>query len=164
MTHFYPIVQCTGKGKVKIINFLPRYGCCPDGMTRAKGANFKGCDNATPCKDAKWGCCEDLMNPAHGPNNEGCCLNTEFGRCTLTYLLTRLSCQAAAQTTSPLLRVRTTRAAAASSQSLAVAPTTLRQPAEPTWKAAAASQQRTAAARTSSLRRLDQTSRLSSVY
>ena len=68
------------------IYFVPRYGCCPDGMTRAKGANFKGCDNATPCKDAKWGCCEDLMNPAHGPNNEGCCLNTEFGRCALSYL------------------------------------------------------------------------------
>ena len=44
----------------------PRYGCCPDGLTRAKGLNFKGCDNATTCKDAKWGCCDDLMNPAHG--------------------------------------------------------------------------------------------------
>ena len=60
--------------------FSSRYGCCPDGLTRSKGLNFKGCDNATPCKDAKWGCCDDLMNPAHGPNKEGCCIETDFGK------------------------------------------------------------------------------------
>ena len=51
---------------IRLLLSSPRYGCCPDGLTRAKGLNFKGCDNATPCKDAKWGCCDDLMNPAHG--------------------------------------------------------------------------------------------------
>ena len=63
----------------KYTTFSFRYGCCPDGLTRSKGLNYKGCDNATPCKDAKWGCCDDLMNPAHGPDKEGCCLNTDFG-------------------------------------------------------------------------------------
>ncbi len=40
--------------------FVPfqEHGCCPDGVTKAKGSDFKGCKNATPCKDAKWGCCE----------------------------------------------------------------------------------------------------------
>ena len=37
---------------------MQEHGCCPDGVTKAKGTNFKGCKNATPCKDAKWGCCE----------------------------------------------------------------------------------------------------------
>ena len=56
-------------------------GCCPDGITKAKGPNFRGCQNATPCKDAEFGCCDDLLNPAHGPEGEGCCLASKFGCC-----------------------------------------------------------------------------------
>ena len=26
------------------------HGCCPDGKTKARGPDFRGCDNATPCK------------------------------------------------------------------------------------------------------------------
>ena len=57
------------------------HGCCPDGLTKAKGPDFKGCKKATPCKNSLWGCCPDLVHPAHGPNEEGCCLSSKFGCC-----------------------------------------------------------------------------------
>ena len=60
---------------------VKEHGCCPDGLTRARGANYKGCEKATPCKDSLWGCCDDLIHPAHGPNKEGCCLTSTFGCC-----------------------------------------------------------------------------------
>lgn len=67
---------------LKLCDFnLQEHGCCPDGVTKAKGINFRGCKNATPCKDARWGCCPDLLNPAHGPNKEGCCLTSKYGCC-----------------------------------------------------------------------------------
>ena len=74
-TRFYPASQPF---------FFPtkqENGCCPDGITKAKGPNFRGCQNATPCKDAEYGCCDDLLNPAHGPDGEGCCLASKFGCC-----------------------------------------------------------------------------------
>ena len=29
---------------------IKEHGCCPDGKTKARGPDFRGCDNATPCK------------------------------------------------------------------------------------------------------------------
>ncbi|KAK3093856.1 hypothetical protein FSP39_021105 [Pinctada imbricata] len=46
------------------------HGCCPDGVTKAAGPNFKGCQDA--CQGSEFGCCEDGETPATGPNNEGC--------------------------------------------------------------------------------------------
>ena len=65
----------------KYVHPIQKHGCCPDGLKKARGPDFKGCENATPCKDASWGCCPDLVHPAHGPNQEGCCISSEFGCC-----------------------------------------------------------------------------------
>ena len=61
---------------------MQEHGCCPDGQTKARGPDFRGCERATPCADSRWGCCPDLLNPAHGPEEEGCCLTSEYGCCS----------------------------------------------------------------------------------
>lgn len=71
-----------------------RYGCCPDGITAARGPDNAGCpqlysddyvsrneraeEEATPvnpseeCRGSKFGCCYDNTQPASGPLGEGC--------------------------------------------------------------------------------------------
>ncbi len=57
-------------------HFSP-FGCCPDAMTLAQGANFTGCH----CTTFPHGCCEDGDSVAQGPNLEGCFCNSEHGCC-----------------------------------------------------------------------------------
>ncbi|XP_053376969.1 papilin-like [Mercenaria mercenaria] len=65
-----------------------RFGCCPDGVTAARGNNNEGCPNA--CKATLYGCCDDELTAAQGPNQEGCdelegsgipCNDTGYGCC-----------------------------------------------------------------------------------
>ncbi|KAH3844438.1 hypothetical protein DPMN_086696 [Dreissena polymorpha] len=47
-----------------------RYGCCSDGVTKARGDNQLGCPH--PCKDSEFGCCPDGVTPAQGTDEDGC--------------------------------------------------------------------------------------------
>ena len=67
---------------------LQEHGCCPDGVTKAKGTNFKGCKNATPCKDAKWGCCEGEERTENCGGDETVC---SLPMCFCLELLTHLN-------------------------------------------------------------------------
>ncbi|XP_069065025.1 papilin isoform X2 [Pleurodeles waltl] len=71
-----------------------RYGCCPDGITAARGPNNAGCpqlysddyvsrneraeEDTSPvnpseeCRGSRFGCCYDNTQPASGPLGEGC--------------------------------------------------------------------------------------------
>ncbi|XP_051579133.1 papilin isoform X1 [Myxocyprinus asiaticus] len=52
-----------------------RYGCCPDGSTKASGPQGQGCpqDPSLPsCTWSRYGCCSDDVTIAQGPNKEGC--------------------------------------------------------------------------------------------
>ena len=57
-----------------------KYGCCPDGKTSAKGSGFYGCPES--CAQSQYGCCPDGKTPARGSHNEGCpCQYTRYGCC-----------------------------------------------------------------------------------
>ncbi|XP_075048304.1 papilin isoform X2 [Mixophyes fleayi] len=80
-------------------NFIPpnsndcrqsRFGCCPDGVTKASGFNNVGCPSdrnprADPlmpsdaCRTTQYGCCFDNMNRASGPVGEGCPTQPSYG-------------------------------------------------------------------------------------
>ena len=55
-----------------------RFGCCPDGITPATGANNTGCfecegsGECDNCNATKYGCCPDGVRAAKGPDDEGC--------------------------------------------------------------------------------------------
>ncbi|KAH9492395.1 hypothetical protein Btru_051007 [Bulinus truncatus] len=72
------VVDCVGSN----------YGCCPDGITAAKGENNEGCDQQAPgCSGTTYGCCPDGVTAATGESNEGCdhqtpgCSGTTYGCC-----------------------------------------------------------------------------------
>lgn len=51
-----------------------RWGCCPDGITRARPGR-KGCaqnDAIEECVGSEYGCCLDLKTAAFGPYLLGC--------------------------------------------------------------------------------------------
>ncbi|PVD25718.1 hypothetical protein C0Q70_13378 [Pomacea canaliculata] len=54
------------------------YGCCPDGVTAARGPNMEGCvdtvdsGTASLCQRSRFGCCPDGVTAAEGPNRKGC--------------------------------------------------------------------------------------------
>jgi len=53
------------------------YGCCPDGITEATGADYEGCQqkDAIPhgyCIETEFGCCPDGVTAARGPSGRGC--------------------------------------------------------------------------------------------
>lgn len=56
------------------------YGCCPDGITVAKGEKFVGCDfvPAHECLTSEYGCCPDGTKSAEGSGYEGCSLEDEI--------------------------------------------------------------------------------------
>ena len=75
------------------MDWIDRFGCCPDQLTAAKGDDNKGCFQCEPdmegsgsgssgsgssggecnsCDDTKFGCCSDGLRAAQGPNGEGC--------------------------------------------------------------------------------------------
>ncbi|XP_021693567.1 papilin isoform X5 [Aedes aegypti] len=62
-----------------------KFGCCPDGKTKAAGPFDEGCPVPETCKETKHGCCPDGVSPAKGPKNRGCpkseCAETLFGCC-----------------------------------------------------------------------------------
>ncbi|KAJ8308387.1 hypothetical protein KUTeg_013261 [Tegillarca granosa] len=67
MTRAMCEAQCGGRGRL-CSDYS--YGCCPDGVTVARGPNFEGCPNA--CQSTTYGCCDDGTSVALGPNQEGC--------------------------------------------------------------------------------------------
>lgn len=55
-----------------------QFGCCPDGVTIARGPNGQGCR----CQQSKHGCCGDERTHATGPNQQGCdCSTSKYGCC-----------------------------------------------------------------------------------
>ncbi|XP_038104409.1 papilin isoform X3 [Culex quinquefasciatus] len=62
-----------------------KFGCCPDGKTKASGPFDEGCPVPETCKETKHGCCPDGVSPAKGPKNRGCpksdCAESLFGCC-----------------------------------------------------------------------------------
>lgn len=59
------------------------FGCCPDGVSPAKGRKKEGCP-PTHCEETLFGCCPDGIGIAEGNDNEGCeklpidCKDTEL--------------------------------------------------------------------------------------
>lgn len=80
------VVYWLGKLKTKFyFNFTPsklRYGCCPDGITHAKGPDNDGCG----CVFSQYGCCPDGKNSAKGPGFYG----TKISSIKFSKLLSRL--------------------------------------------------------------------------
>ncbi|XP_054726012.1 papilin isoform X2 [Anastrepha obliqua] len=107
------IAESTTEPELEVVKSCSfgEFGCCPDGVTEAKGKDFEGCEPAAPdtrqcaqtphgcCPDGRtaaagpdytgcapctrepFGCCPDNQTPAHGPLGEGCCINTQYGCC-----------------------------------------------------------------------------------
>ncbi|KAL8614574.1 hypothetical protein ACOMHN_066716 [Nucella lapillus] len=53
------------------------HGCCPDGVTAARGPNNEGCpgvgsSSGDDCQRSRFGCCADGTTKASGPNEAGC--------------------------------------------------------------------------------------------
>lgn len=53
------------------------FGCCPDSLTAAQGANYTGCD----CDTFAHGCCPDGVTVAQGSNLEGCSCGSSVSCC-----------------------------------------------------------------------------------
>ncbi|XP_055618805.1 papilin isoform X1 [Toxorhynchites rutilus septentrionalis] len=62
-----------------------KFGCCPDGKSKATGPFDEGCPLPETCKETKHGCCPDGVSPAKGADGKGCpksdCADTLFGCC-----------------------------------------------------------------------------------
>ncbi|KAF4523767.1 hypothetical protein B566_EDAN013595 [Ephemera danica] len=75
--------MCKPKPRIKCTE--TPFGCCNDGITKAKGPFKKGCKHPETCKESKHGCCDDGVSPALGPDAHGCptiaCTETLFGCC-----------------------------------------------------------------------------------
>ncbi|XP_047512868.1 uncharacterized protein LOC125054801 [Pieris napi] len=76
-----------GKGCPVILCDLTSYGCCSsDNVTAAVGNDQEGCPPPPPtCKLSKFGCCDDNETEASGLNKEGC-TETATETSTLTTL------------------------------------------------------------------------------
>ncbi|XP_028677852.1 papilin isoform X1 [Erpetoichthys calabaricus] len=48
-----------------------QHGCCPDGLTPARGPQWWGCPGYN-CAQTRYGCCPDGHTAAAGPNQAGC--------------------------------------------------------------------------------------------
>ena len=56
---------------------MSEYGCCPDNIRKAEGANGEGCG----CQTSEFGCCPDEKTPKRSEDNGCGCAHLEFGCC-----------------------------------------------------------------------------------
>lgn len=47
-----------------------KHGCCPDGLTLARGPKFEGCGDPS-CAASLFGCCKDRLTIAFGTHYGG---------------------------------------------------------------------------------------------